>query len=393
MIGGTYRETCAEPDVAELRGSGLRAAALLSSMGATTTLHTCVDAASEAELAAQAHVFGIQVNRHPRPLGVTFVYDTPVTAPRWHYQGTPAELVVEAGRVLAFGMIDATSLVRGAAVVIDPQHEDLRGMLAATVAPSVAVVLNAHEAYQFTGLPVVEAGKALLKEGVQVAVIKQGSLGGVVFSANQVDAYGAIPTAVTRTIGSGDAFTAGFAHAWFETPDDPSAAAEFGSRVAAAHSMTGVPQVTCAQIASLPEPLKHPGETVPQVYLAGPFFTLAERRLVEMARSGLCDAGAAVFSPLHDVGRGGDEVAGVDLKGLGKSHAVLALLDGADPGTLFETGWATRAGIPVVGFASEVGDHGWTMLRGTSATLTNDLTSAIYQASWAAIKHAAVVPS
>ncbi len=393
VVGGTYREVCLEPKIASLRGSGLRAAALLRSLGAHTTLHTCVDEAADAELVACLHAFAVEARVRRRPPEIVFSYETPVSPARWSYRAARNEIVAKAAKVVAFGMIDATWSVEGDAVVIDPQHGELQGMLAAARASSIAVVLNAHEAARLTGLPAVDAGRALLRHGLDVVVVKQGALGGLVFSSDLIEAYGAIPTPVTKTIGSGDAFTAGFAHAWFDNPDMVLDAARAGSRIAAAHSMTDTPQVVPAQIETLPEPLPHPGDTVPMVYLAAPFFSTAERLLIDTARSALRDAGVRVFSPLHDVGYGGDEVASADLEGLSRCQAVLALLDGGDPGTIFETGWARYAGIPVVGLVADPDLHSWTMLRGTEVTLTTDLTSAIYGAAWAAIRYSSGLTS
>ncbi len=123
------------------------------------------------------------------------------------------------------------------------------------------------------------------------------------------------------------------------------------------------------------------------VYLAAPFFSLSERWLVETSRAVLAGLGAAVFSPLHDVGVGGDEVAGPDLDGLRRADAVFALLDGWDPGTVYEVGWAHREDLPVVGFLNTPAHEGTKMLVGAGAELHDDLSSALYRAVWAAQGH------
>ena len=387
VVGGTYRELCIDPCVKALRGSGLRAAALLSSLGHQTQLRTCIDPAAQDEITALADAFEINLVQHPRSDEVSFTYETPVSPARWRHPDNPVALNVHEPRVVAFGMVDATWTIQADSVVLDPQHGDPSALLAAIDASSVALVLNAHEARRITGLPATQAGLALGELGVDVVVIKQGALGGLVFERGQRERYGPIPTTSTHNIGSGDAFTAGFASAWLQPGSSVAAAARLGSAVAAAHSMTHVPQVTSEQLQSLPAPLPYPGGDVPCVYLAAPFFSTSQRMLLETARTALLDAGVRVFSPLHDIGVGGDEVAAFDIDGLQSCHAVLALLDGEDPGTVFETGWATHAAIPVVGLAEHVEDHDWTMLRGTGAQLTSDLTSAIYLAAWAALKN------
>jgi nucleoside 2-deoxyribosyltransferase len=122
-----------------------------------------------------------------------------------------------------------------------------------------------------------------------------------------------------------------------------------------------------------------------RVYLAGPFFDAGERWLVNLAYHALESLGASVFSPMHDIGLGGDEVAQPDIDGLMSSQAVLALLDGADPGTLFEMGYAAAQSIPRVGYAEQPGQDEYKMLRGLGAFLTNDLSTAVYRAIWAGI--------
>lgn len=340
-----------------------------------------------------AHVFGYRLKAVGRSMPMGFDYETPISTARWNYPADPVALNAEAADVVAFGMVDADWSIIANRLVLDPQHGDLFALLDATKASqAVAVVLNGHEAARLTGMPPRSAGTHLLERGAAVVVIKQGALGGLVFHADFVEAYGPVPTETTRTIGSGDAFTAGFAHAWFENPDAPLAAAQFGAQVAAAHSVADVPQVSHGLLASLPAALNYCSDKIPKIYLAAPFFTTGERLLLETVRIALHDAGLEVFSPLHEVGAGGDEVAARDLQGLDGCDAVLALLDGADPGTVFETGWATNAGIPVVGFTAHPELHDWTMLRGTGAEISSDLTSAVHLAAWAAIHRISTPP-
>jgi nucleoside 2-deoxyribosyltransferase len=122
-----------------------------------------------------------------------------------------------------------------------------------------------------------------------------------------------------------------------------------------------------------------------KVYLAGPFFNLAQRWLVNESRRSLADLDCAVFSPLHDVGRGApDHVAPADLEGLHQCTAVLALVDGSDAGTLFEVGYARALGLPVVALTQQEPEEAITMLRGTNCDITDSFTTAIYRAAWAA---------
>lgn len=91
-----------------------------------------------------------------------------------------------------------------------------------------------------------------------------------------------------------------------------------------------------------------------------------------------------VFSPLHEVGTGGSaaEIASADLDGLQQCGAVLALLDGIDPGTVFEVGYARATGKNVVGLAEHLPDYQRTMFEGTHCRLTSDFTTALYMTAW-----------
>jgi len=119
------------------------------------------------------------------------------------------------------------------------------------------------------------------------------------------------------------------------------------------------------------------------VYLAGPFFTAAELWLVEQVRDTLVTLGVDVFSPFHDIGPGGLEVAKKDIEGLEQCDAVLALLDNGDTGTVFEVGWAVRHDLPIVGYASVLDQEVTKMMAGTSVELHRDLSTACYRAAWA----------
>jgi len=190
-------------------------------------------------------------------------------------------------------------------------------------------------------------------------------------------------------------FAAGFAHAW-DRGADPVEAARVASNCAAwwcGSRRAVVPTELLEGTASVENLLDGATceleikETAPTIYLAAPFFTLADIWLVEMCRDVLIGLGAEVFSPLHEFGPGGDEVAARDLAGLQNSSAVLALLDGWDAGTLYEVGWAHRHGMPVVGYLNSPSNESTKLLVGSGAEIHNDLSSALYRAVWAGYGH------
>lgn len=384
VVGGTYREYCVEPAIDRLLGSGLRAAGLLRGLGDAIRFYTVINDADAAEFDAVCAGLKVEVEVSTRTGPIAFTYDTPISRTARRGEASAQALHVDSDCVLAFGMVESSWTVRASTVVVDPQHSPVTDLINSVQAQRITLVLNEHEARAATGLRDVEQAALALSKDVEAAVIKRGALGGIVAHQGALTAFGAIPTTAVHPLGSGDAFSAGYAHAWAGGAD-PIAAAHMGSRVAAAHSATDSVQVPPELLQEIGSPLPYPQRVRPRVYLAGPFFNLAQRQLIRTARSSLVHLGADVFSPLDEIGCGGDEVAEKDLEGLRGCHSVFAVLDGADAGTLFEVGWATRAGIPVVGFAEHPDEHSWTMARGTGTVVVNDLSAALYNSIWSAI--------
>jgi nucleoside 2-deoxyribosyltransferase len=120
-----------------------------------------------------------------------------------------------------------------------------------------------------------------------------------------------------------------------------------------------------------------------KIYLAGPFFTYAQRWLIDQIRTILHSMGLTVFSPWHDIGHGiASEVVSKDLEGLEQSQLVFAIIDGLDSGTLFEVGYAVKNGIPVIAYVQNETEESVKMLEGTGCVLEKDLTTAIYKSYW-----------
>jgi nucleoside 2-deoxyribosyltransferase len=89
-----------------------------------------------------------------------------------------------------------------------------------------------------------------------------------------------------------------------------------------------------------------------------------------------------VFSPFHDVGFGGQDVAKRDLVGLDECKAVFGIINGNDPGTIFELGYAVAKNKPVSVYAERSQPSDLTMLEGTGCKVFSDYTTAMYNAIW-----------
>jgi nucleoside 2-deoxyribosyltransferase len=200
-------------------------------------------------------------------------------------------------------------------------------------------------------------------------------------------------------IGSGDVFSAAFAHKWFADGATVLDAACFASRMVAEYVSTRLEdfntdrmKAICADAteaalaaAAGDRPMQ---KSNARIYLAGPFFTTAQQWLVDEARSAFQDLGFAVFSPIHEIGPGPpNEVAPADILALEQSQLVFALVDGLDAGTIFEVGYAQAFGIPVVCLAESVESKSLTMLLGSGCEVFDDFATSIYAACWQLVHH------
>lgn len=394
IVGGTYRESCAQPRHEGLFGSGVRAAASLAETGSEVRLATAVHESEQDEAHVVAGTLRLQVDWSERTRPVGFRYFTPLNAPIIGGLGSRLSkpMTAEDDVVLAFGFIESGQVeVKGRRVIVDPQRprnlaeEDLP----AVKADEQAWTLNERETRDLSGVrDIHDAARQLIESrNLSVVVTKRGPRGALVTTADgtQVE-VGACVTSSVFPIGSGDVFAAAFAWAWGDQRLDPVDAATVASH-AAAHwcesrdypTPAGVLNGTLTR-ATVPTLRSGP------VYLAGPFFNLQQRWLVDVVYTALAPG---VWSPLHEVGAGGEEVAKQDLEGLQLCDSVLALLDDNDQGTVFEVGWARKMDVPVVMYAEHLDTEGSKMLIGTGAQHYDDLSTAVYKAQWAAAFRAA----
>lgn len=389
VVGGVYLERCLEPTWNEMYGSAGRAAAALGSVSEKVLLHTRMHKDLERQFDAVAGSFGFDWQAEPSDQIIGFAYthclSTPYITPRQIQKELPLE--VEGEIILRFGMMESTAIIHGDRVVYDPQAAEGPETFHSngSTAKHLAVVVNGYELECLTGLKDSQLGaNMLLAEGAELVVVKMASRGCLVVQSGQTRVVPAYRTGFVWSIGSGDVFAAAFAHFWAEKGMDPAVAADLASQSTARYCNTmSMPLWTAKRLLEEPlDPLPHPTGRR-KVYLAGPFFNLTQRWLVEEARSQLLAQGLEVFSPLHEIGPGPAEiVAEADLRGLHECDRLLALVDGGDVGTIFEVGYAKANEIPVVAFSQNMPEEDLKMLAGTDCIIVKDFVTAIYETSW-----------
>lgn len=389
VAGGLYAELCIWPEWKQVYGSAGRAAIAASSHVDRVRLITCASPALLIQFEHEAALNGIFVDAGSASQAISFEYNhclsTPIIRPlpSQIIQIPPLKAAGEA--VLRFGMMESSVHVDGQRCVYDPQSAfDPEPFTAnGSKAEDLAIVGNRSEIRALAGVSdPFEAGRKLIAEGATVVVVKAGALGAHVITADREETVPAYRSNGVWTLGSGDVFAAIFAAHWAAARANPTDAADLASRAVSNY----------AESRALPSPLtdnlraeeRKPLGTVPgQVYLASPFFSMGQRWLVDEARKGFKELGVEVFSPVHEIGPGpADFVAPADIKGIESSDRLFAILDGNDPGTLFEVGYAVKKDIPVYALAQNVSDEDLKMVLGSGCKVYSDFVTALHHTAW-----------
>ncbi len=351
VVGGTYFERCAFPEWDALYGSGLRAAIQLASLGSKVAFHTFASPFTQRRIPYISHLFGIEITSYLNSETYVFDYVHSLTTPNWDvkYDNSVKDFAhIEASGecLLIYGMMEGLAKVKVSArrAVYDPQSSNTRFREYGSTAEDLALVLNASEAKTWGGEPTLAACAAQIAkmENASVLVIKNGPYGALVWDRatglHEIPAYN-----VGRVfkIGSGDIFSAIFTFLWGRENRTAVDAARIASQATAHYVATRQFIRNLSEIPAL-EPIRVSRSNL-TMYLAGPFFTLGDRWLVNDLRDIFDSFGISVISPIHDFGVGPDkEIVQADLKAIEESDVVFAVVSGGDPGTLFEVGYARK---------------------------------------------------
>lgn len=399
VVGGCYAEDCSFPRSTIYRGSGMRAASILAGFGSEVTLCTVTGPSLTSDFAAIANKKGITLASTSGSVDVWFRYRHPLAKPDVYPVIVPAasnQNDVIAEGALVFGMLEGRPKVVAKRVVYDPQD----GFRArpfgenGSTTEELLIIASLSEGRALTAEEKPEkVATSLLADGKCVGVIiKCGPQGALVATTTAQQWITPFPSKRVWKIGSGDVFSAAFAHAWLQEDASILDAAWFASRTVAEYVGTRAENFAPDRLQCIRNEAKAAAKKtttavreIPDasIYLAGPFFTTNEQWLVDEARFALREMGFKVFSPIHEIGEGPpDIVAPADIFALENCKLVFALLNGLDPGTLFEVGYARALGIPVVGLAEAVDERPLTMLLGSGCAISDDFATSIYSACW-----------
>ena len=401
VVGGTYYEIIKDPQRKILLGSGFRAAACLRHFG-DVSFHTYFPEQENSDLVVNAKSLGVELTDvNDSEIARKFVYETPVSKPlinNWDSDDSAAEIVVDVGEpVLRFGMLEREARVKGNKVIYDPQNPlrphtfDANG----SSAKELVIVANHQEVKSLFGGENYDAGiKQYLEDHAEAicVVMKYGPFGARVFTPDgEVTVVPAYRTKDVFSIGTGDVFSAYFSRFWGVDGMELVSAANYASKAVAAYvsSWGSIQNLTTKELEELPfQPVKAEKKLSSPIYLAGPFFTLADKLMLKEIKHAFSSMDVPFFSPIDDVGTGTPEqVYKGDIDGLEKCSAVFANICGLDTGTIYEIGYARAIGKPVVLFAQDCKDKDLTMLRGGGCRVYTDFTSAVYNCVWDALEN------
>lgn len=391
IVGGIYLETCIQPLWNAIYGSAGRAAQAvphLVSQPLKLFSYLPDDFMPTAARLAEECGAILTATRSSTPIGFEYLHplSSPIIRPSVAKIAKSAAISVSGDVVLRYGMLEGDAVVDADIAVYDPQsafdvpHFSDNG----SRAKRLAIVMNSREAAAMTGLTdPIQAADKLLNAGAEVVVVKRGAQGALVRTQSDTAIVPLFRTERVWKIGSGDVFSAVFSALWGCQNFSPAEAATLASKAAAFYCnsrslpIPPVPELRSALMLPV-------SEGNGSIYLAAPFFDLGQRWLIEETRTILRNMGASVFSPAHEVGPGpADLVAPADIKGLNESDVVLAILNGFDPGTVFEVGYASRRAMPVIALSQNAREEDLKMVVGSGCEVTDDFASALYRALWA----------
>lgn len=364
IVGGVYLELCEHPKWRAVFGSGGRSAAAVAHVSPGSVLHTY--AGTHDPLVWEGFSkLGIGLHLTPSENAFAFAYFHPLSVPL--IVPTPSSVSrsppirVHGRTVLRFGMVEGEAIVKADAAIYDPQGETELFTANGSTASRLALVLNEPEAERMGGI-----FRAMADNGALVTVLKRGARGAKVISEGTETNIPAYRSSRVFKIGSGDVFSAIFAHCWGESGLPAVQAADSASRAVANYCETQVLPVTPQNLGSMqPAPLGKPAK----ILIEASATTLGRRYVIEEACSHLRDLGFKAVAPCIGEKRPGEQPL-----------AVLCICDG-----LSVEGLRLCLGPGIVVLAEDVTG----LIRatvGNSAMVTDDFATALYQAAWLAME-------
>ncbi len=390
VIGGTYREIEYDDISMEIFGSGFRCCKFLLENNVTVKYYSSGNTHVESYLNENKKVyqnfdFKLIKSEELITFKYSFALDYPRIFPNILNIKKTDEISVTEHNFICFGMLETNFTLNCKKAVYDPQTAvNPRSFKEIGKAEELVYIVNSHEAKSISGESESEKIRDYFfkDENVTALIIKNGPFGAKLFYGNKEFSIPSFITDNVSKIGSGDIFTASFGYYWIEKNLSFEECANLASK-STAHFCNSKVYVDARDFEANFKEFKPNNIQEKQIYLAAPFFSIAELILVDKIRSAFIDFGVKVFSPFHDIGLGDDEtIAKKDLEGIKNSDIIFAVFDNLDSGTLIESGFSIAMDKKIIGYHRTCNQSDLLMLKPGKIGLFNNLTTAIYHTIW-----------
>lgn len=390
VIGGTYREIDYDDISLEIFGSGFRCAKFLLENNCIVKYSTTGNSEVCKFLNENKNVYtNFNFDCIDYKEFITFKYgfglDDPNIYPNILNIEKSQEIDLTEQNVICYGMLETNFKIIGKKVVYDPQTpvKPVR-FREIGLADELIYIVNLNEAQSLSSSKKLNDIKRFFfeEERVKALIIKNGPYGATLFFEEKEVHIPSFITQNVNKIGSGDIFTSSFGYYWMEKGLPLEQCALYASKSTALYCDKKV-YVDSSNFKINYREFNTQNLTDMQVYLAAPFFSIAELILIDKIRTAFLGFGVKVFSPFHDIGLGDDEtIAKKDMEGINNSDIIFCVFDNLDSGTLIESGYSIAKGKKIIGYHRTCDDGKLMMLKPGNISIYNNLTTAIYQTIW-----------
>ena len=391
VVGGTYREIDYDDISLDIYGSGYRCCKFLLENKCSVNYYTSGNEEVEKYLKEIAKVytnFDFQLTESDDLITFkySFALDTPNIFPNILNIKKTKNIKVESDNIICYGMLETDCNINGKKVIYDPQTSlKPKKYSEIGVAEELIYIVNMNEAKSISAQEDLEEIKKYFfnNENAYAVIIKNGPYGAkLILKSNQEFEIPSFVTENVNKIGSGDVFTSSFGYYWMNKNLPLEECAILASKTTSLYCDKKV-YIDVQDYEYTFTAFKNISIREKQIYLAAPFFSIAELILVDKIRNAFLEFGVKVFSPFHDIGLGNTEtIALKDLQGIKDSDIIFCILDNLDSGTLIESGFSLAMNKQIIGYHRTCEDYELLMLKPGNSKIFKHLTTAIYHTIW-----------
>jgi hypothetical protein len=390
VIGGTYREIDFDDISMDIFGSGFRCCKFLLENKCAVKYFTSgnnevVNYLKENEKVYSNFKFECIESDDLITFKYSFALDNPNIFPNILNLKKTERIKVDDENIICYGILESEFSANGKKVVYDPQTSiKPKKFSEIGIAEQLIYIVNWNEARSISSHNDIEEIKNYFfnNEKAMAVIIKNGPFGAKLYYNNTEYHIPSFVTENVNKIGSGDIFTSSFGYYWMTKNLPLEECALLASKATSLYCDKKV-YIDVQEFEHVFVEFKSENLKDKQIYIAAPFFSIAELILIDKIRDSFIEFGVKVFSPFHDIGLGDDEtIAAKDLEGIKNSDIIFCVFDNLDSGTLIESGFSLAMSKKIVGYHRTCEDSELLMLKPGKIKVFKNLTTAMYHTIW-----------